>query len=174
MRLTIDIPERETACAKACPVAIAIKGVKWKASCLGDNAKGTGVYVIHHGGTIKYVGKTGSPGMSFGMRLRREFQQTASGNKHIYPKLAALIVPPSIMVSFFSGKEIDKLVVVEGMTLNGFEKTEIFETAAIQVYQPEFQRHHEKRMGEHLKRLRIPENARIAMMEVLKGGSLKP
>lgn len=174
MRLTIDIPDRELAIAKACPVAVAVKGIKWRASCLGGNANETGVYVIHHAGSIIYVGKTGSPSMSFGDRLRREFQEGASGGRHIYPKLAALSVPPAIMVSFIVGKEIDKLVVVEGITLNGFEKTEIFETAAIQVYQPEFQRHHEKRMGDHLKRLNIPDNARAAMMEILQRGSRRP
>jgi hypothetical protein len=168
MRIVIDIPEREIAIAKACPVPLAIKGVKWKESCLGDRAKQTGVYVIHHGGTIKYVGQTGSPSMSFGMRLRREFQQTASSDRHIYPKLALLTVPPDIMVSFFSGEDIEKLVIPEGVTLNGFEKIEIFETAAIHAYQPDFQRHHEKRVGNHLKKLEIPEHAREAMMSILK------
>jgi hypothetical protein len=108
MRLTIDIPDRELPIAKACPVGIAVKGVKWKASCLADSANETGVYVIHHGGSIMYVGKTGSPTMSFGMRLRREFQETASNGKHIYPKLAALNVSPAIMVSFFSGKRLTR------------------------------------------------------------------
>lgn len=168
MRLTIDIPDPQQAMSQACPIPLAIKGVTWKESCLGKQAKETGVYVIHHGGAVKYVGKTGSPSMSFGMRLRREFQQTASSDKHIYPKLAQLTVPPDIMVSFFSGKDIDKLVIAEGMTLNGFEKIEIFETAAIHAYQPDFQRHHEKRLGNHLKKLKIPEHAREAMMSILK------
>jgi hypothetical protein len=81
MRLTIDIPDPQQAISRACPVPIAIKGVTWKEACLGEHAKESGVYVIHHGEAIRYVGKTGSPGMSFGMRLRREFQQTASGPK---------------------------------------------------------------------------------------------
>jgi len=158
--------------ARACPVPLAIKGVSWKESCLGKQAKESGVYVIHHGGAIIYVGKTGSPGMSFGMRLRREFQQTASSDRHIYPKLALLTVPPDIMVSFFSTKDIDGLVSAEGMVLNGFEKTEIFETAAIHAYQPGFQRHLEKRLGNHWRKLKIPEHAREAMMSVLKRGPL--
>jgi hypothetical protein len=58
MRLTIDIPDREIAIAKSCPVPLAIKGVTWKESCLGDHAKETGVYLIHHGGDIKYVRQT--------------------------------------------------------------------------------------------------------------------
>jgi hypothetical protein len=34
MRLTIDIPAREIAVEKACPVPLAIRGVTWKESCL--------------------------------------------------------------------------------------------------------------------------------------------
>ena len=116
---------------KGVPCSVSDQGRTWKESCLGERAKETGVYVIHHGGAIKYVGKTGSPSMSYGMRLRREFQETASSGKHIYPKLALLTVTPDIMVSFFSGKDIEKLVCAEGMSLTSFEKIEIFETAAI-------------------------------------------
>lgn len=168
MRFTIDIPDPQQAISQACPVPLAIKGVAWKESCLGKEAKESGVYVIHHGGTIMYVGKTGGPGMSFGMRLRREFQQTASSDRHIYPKLALLSVPPDIMVSFFSRRDIEKLVSAEGITLNDFEKIEIFETAAIHAYQPDLQRHLDRRLGNRLKKLKIPEHAREAMMSVLK------
>jgi hypothetical protein len=47
MRLTIDIPDPQQAVSQACPVPLAIKGVTWKESCLGKQAKETGVYVIH-------------------------------------------------------------------------------------------------------------------------------
>ena len=56
----------------------------------------------------------------------------------------------------------------EGVALNSFEKIEIFETAAIHVYQPDFQHHHEKRIGNHLRKLKIPEKVREAMLSVLK------
>jgi hypothetical protein len=168
MRLTIDIPDREIAIANACSVPLAIRGVTWRESCLGELAKETGVYVIHHGGVIKYVGKTGGPSMSYGTRLRREFQEGAANGKHIYPKLATLTIPPEIMVSFFSGNDIERLVTTDGMTLNSFEKIEVFETAAIHAYQPDFQRHHEKRISNHLRKLKIPEPAREAMLAVLK------
>jgi hypothetical protein len=103
------------------------------------------------------------------MRLRREFQETASSGKHIYPKLALLSVPPEIKVSFFSAAEIEKLVVTEELSLNSFEKIEIFETAAIHAYQPEFQRHHDTRMRTHLRKLKIPKAAAEAMLSVFKG-----
>src|ERR1700721_2793476 len=104
--------------------------------------------------------------MSFGTPLRREFQQTASSDRHIYPELALLNVPPAIMVSFFSGKDIEKLVITEGMTLNSFEKIEIFESAAIHAYGPAFPRHHDKQLNNHLKKLKIPEQTREAMMSI--------
>ena len=63
------------------------------------------------------------------------------------PAGALLTVPPDIMVSFFSGKDIEKLVSAEGLTLNGLEKIEILETTTIHACQPDFQRHHEKRIG---------------------------
>ena len=88
------------------------------------------MYVIRYSGVIKYVGKTDAPSMSYGMRLRREFQETASSGKHNYPRLALLALPPEIMVSFFSSKAIDTLVKAEGLTLNAWGKVEVFETTS--------------------------------------------
>lgn len=158
MRLTIDIPEPKETMSQACAVPLATRGVRWSESCLGQNAKETGVYVIHHSEVIKYVGKTDAPTMSFGMRLRREFQETASSGKHNYPKLALLSVPPEIMVSFFPSKAINALVKAEGLSLNAWGKVEVFETALIHAYDPEFQRHHVARIGRYLEKLGIPKD----------------
>lgn len=111
-----------------------------------------GVYVIHHAGDIKYVGKTNGPAMSLGMRLRREFQESASGGKHIYPKLASLVAPPSIMVSFFPAAAIQELIQVSGMKLGSVQIIEIFEAVLIQAYEPAFQRHHENRTVAYLRK----------------------
>ena len=157
MRLIIDIPEPKEATSNAWPVPLAARGVRWSESCLGQNAKETGVYVIHHSGVIKYVGKTDAPTMSYGMRLRREFQETASSGKHNYPKLALLSVPPEIMVTIFSSKAIDALVKAQGLTLNPWGKVEVFETALIHAYHPEFQRHHIARIGKRLEKLGFPK-----------------
>jgi hypothetical protein len=78
MRLTIDVPEPQETMSQACAVPLATRGVRWSESCLGQNAKGTGVCVIHHSGIIKYVGRTDAPTMSFGMRLRREVSRNCS------------------------------------------------------------------------------------------------
>ena len=159
MRLTIDIPAPQELISVACSVPVASKGLKWSASCLGPNAKETGVYVIHHAGVIKYVGKTNGPTMSYGIRLRREFQEKASGGKHIYPKLVSLKVPPDIMVSVFSTKAIGSLVNAEGVALSTWGKVEIFEAVLTHVYDPEFQRHHLARFEKHVKKLGISKEA---------------
>jgi hypothetical protein len=75
-----------------------------------------------------------------------------SSGKHNYPKLALLAVPPDIMVSVFSSKTIDGLVHAEGFTLNAWGKVEILETALIQAYDPEFQRHHVARVAKQVKK----------------------
>jgi hypothetical protein len=152
VQLEIEIPPKEQIVREGCAVGLARKGVSWKESCLGEKAKETGVYVIHHAGLIKYVGKTDAPTMSFGIRLRREFQESASGGKHLYPKLAALAVPPEIMVTLFPGSDLKRLVRPSGMTLGSLEAIEIFETALIQVYDPEFQHHHVNRTATYMKK----------------------
>jgi len=98
------------------------------------------------------------------MRLRREFQETASSGRHIYPKLALLTVPPDIMVSFFPAKDIEKLVCTEGMSLNSFEKIEVFETAAIHAYpaSPCLSN------AQPPEKLKIPEHAAEAMLSILR------
>src|SRR5260370_24704939 len=140
MRLEIEIPSKEQAILGGCPIPLAPKGTQWKESCI-PKARDIGVYVIHHAGVVKCIGKTTGPNMSFGMRLRREFQETASGGKHIYPKLASLAVPPSVMASFFSDKDIEKLIHTTDVVFGRVELIEIFETVLIHAYQPEFQLH---------------------------------
>lgn len=166
MRLIIEIPSPQEAMAPACPVPLAMRGVKWSESCLGQSAKDTGVYVIHHAGIIKYVGKTDAPTMSYGARLRREFQETASSGKHNYPKLALLSTPPKIMVSFFSSKAIDSLVKTEGLKLSAWGKVEVFETALTHAYDPEFQRHHAVRVAKHLTKLGIRKEVWEALVKI--------
>jgi hypothetical protein len=108
-------------------------------SVIGEYAKRQGCYVIHRGGSILYVGKTDGSTMTFGMRLRREFQETASQGRHIYPKLAAFTVPPEIQASFLSFPQIRDLVCCEETDLDDLSKIAIVEQTLIQIYEPEFQ-----------------------------------
>lgn len=162
MRVEIEIPPKEQTLRDGCQIPLAGKGVTWKQSCLGKKAKDIGVYVIHHGGRIKYVGKTGSPATSFGTRLRREFQEgSASGLKHIHPKLASLASPPPIMVSLFSPAGIEKLVLASELKLNIYEAINIFETVLIQAYRPDFQRHHERQTAVYMEKAGIANPAAV-------------
>jgi hypothetical protein len=142
MKIEIALPDADEIITQGCPVPIARRNETWSATCLGSMKKERGVYVIHHAGRIKYVGKTDGPTMDFGTRLRREFQETASGNKHNYPKLNALIIPPTIMVHCFPGSVIKQRIKTDGKELSSFQLIGIFETAMIYHLDPEFQEHH--------------------------------
>lgn len=173
IRVQIDVPPIEEVIQEGCPVGLAGKGATWIQSCLGQKGKETGVYVIHHGRDVKYVGKTNGPTMSFGVRLRREFQESASGGKHLYPQLAALATPPPIMVYLFSAADIRKRIESIGVAFEEYQVIEIFETVLIHVYQPQFQRHHEKRNVALLTKLNITSDP-AALLALLKKSSQKP
>lgn len=140
MKVEVQIPPKDKVLAGGYSVPLARKGATWSENSLGTHAKDQGVYVIHHAGRVKYVGKTDGPSMSFGIRLRREFQETASQRKHIYPKLEALKVPPDIKVYFFPTEEIRSLVSAEGTTLTDIQRIAILEVVLEQMYEPEFQK----------------------------------
>lgn len=140
MKVHIQIPSKERILTCSQVVQLAPKGHSWSKDQLGEYAKDKGVYMIHHGGSIVYVGKTDGLTMTFGARLRREFQETTSGRRHIYPKLERLVIPPQILVSFLSLPDVQELVrSEEEVMLDDFAKVAILEQTLIQVYKPEFQ-----------------------------------
>jgi hypothetical protein len=134
-------------------VPIARKEETWSTACLGKMAKEHGVYVIHHGAKIKYVGKTDGPAMSFGRRLRAEFREKSSRGRHIYPKLNTLEVPPEIRVHCYPVSEIKKRITTDGRALNSFQMIGIFETAMIYHLNPEFQHHHLNAVAKHIQKV---------------------
>lgn len=139
MKVHIQVPANEELLTRGLIVRCAPKGYPWSEGQLGKYAKSKGVYIIHHASSIIYVGKTDSPTMTFGMRLRREFQETASARRHIYPKLEQLATPPEILVSFLTLPEVQELVQGEEVTLDAYVKIAILEQTLIGVYKPEFQ-----------------------------------
>lgn len=153
MRLEIELPNTDEILRQGCHVPIARQNEKWSAACLGSMAKERGVYVIHHAGKIRYIGKTDGPTMDFGTRLRREFQANASGNKHVYPKLSALETPPAIIVCCFQAGDIKKRIKTDGKELSSFQLVGIFEVAMIHHLEPEFQEHHLNAMAKHVQRV---------------------
>jgi len=139
MRVEVYVPGKSRVLAQGLSVPLARKGTKWVSTLLGSHAKERGVYVIHHDGEVKYVGKTDRPRMDFGTRLRREFQENASQRRHIYPKLEALKVPPNIMVTFFPVEVINGFVSADGVKLTNKGLIAIFEAVLIEAYKPVFQ-----------------------------------
>lgn len=138
MQIKVKIPPKKKVLAGGYSVPVARKGKTWTESTLGFHAKQKGVYVIHHGGKIKYVGKTDGPKTSFGIRLRREFQEGASQRRHIYPKLKKLKVPPDIMVYFFTTEEIRSLVSATDVRLTDTQRIAILEIVLQQAYKSQF------------------------------------
>ncbi|MCU7807333.1 MAG: hypothetical protein KZQ73_05620 [Candidatus Thiodiazotropha sp. (ex Semelilucina semeliformis)] len=137
--MIISIPEKKKILEDSVTVPIAPKGSSWYQKCLGDHASEKGVYIIHYRNSIKYVGKTSGKSMSFGMRLRRHFQETAAGSKHTYPKLAKLKPPPAIKVKLIPLKEIKKYIQHDLKAVNELELIPLFEAALILSLKPKFQ-----------------------------------
>lgn len=125
---------------KGLPVALAPRGSSWSELPLGEQRNEIGVYVVHHNGVIKYVGKTNGKKMSFGMRLRRHFQESAAG-EHTYPKFKEIDTPPEIKVSLFGLNEILKFVTFQKEIKEPWIKEVVllFEAALIVALEPEFQ-----------------------------------
>jgi hypothetical protein len=148
MEIRLRLPSIDEILNKGMPVEIAREGKSWSKKQLGEYANEQGVYVIHHAGSIKYIGRAvkhpgwkGSYG-NFGERLRREFHETASRGRHIYPKLAKLDTKEhEIKVTLFPLHEIKKIVLDEGLGegLDDRGRAAILEQALIHVYRPEFQ-----------------------------------
>lgn len=136
--IRIRLPEINEILDKGIDVKVSPMGCKWSELDLGDQRKNIGVYVIHHQGKVKYVGKTNGKKMSFGIRLRRHFQEKAAG-KHTYPRLESLNVPPSIKVSMFSLTEIQNFISHSIEQPNFAELISLFESALIVSLKPEFQ-----------------------------------
>ena len=140
MKIEFSIPQPRELLPLLRSVPIAVRGQSWSETCLGTGAKDQGVYVIHHGDTILYVGKTDGDKMTFGVRLRREFQESASGGRHIFPKLAALKRPPDLAVYLFPASAIGKIVSVHGLDVSSTALIPVLEAVLIAAYKPVFQK----------------------------------
>lgn len=141
MRIEIKIPPVEQVVQKGKIVKVAMKGKRWSQNQLGEYAWEKGVYIIHHNKKVKYVGTAfgRTTEMTFGKRLRREFQETADKQKFIFPKLAKLC-PPNIKVTFFPLAKLREFVRAHGLKLNNYTRAILVERAMIRAYRPSFQK----------------------------------
>jgi hypothetical protein len=94
-------------------VPVAARGTSWLSSCLEDHGNRSGVYVLHSGGEVLYVGKTtdGDHG-NFADRLRRHFHGPSASNSRTHRLLAAQAEP--IRAYLLDLDAIDALVTTDG------------------------------------------------------------
>lgn len=140
MNISVVTPFRSAVVGRGIQVDLAPLGEKWSELPVGELRSSVGVYVIHHDGLIKYVGKTSGRTMNFGKRLRRHFQQSAAG-RHTYPRLAAIDRPPPIQVSLYDYESLSQFVSYRGQG-NPIDRDgviQLFEAAMIIALKPEFQ-----------------------------------
>jgi hypothetical protein len=90
MQVKLHIPTKAQILSGGFVVRPAKSGESWSKTQLGAYADSRGVYIHHSNGQILYIGKTtgGSYG-TFGERLRREFQETASSNSALHQLLCS-------------------------------------------------------------------------------------
>jgi hypothetical protein len=140
MKFEISMPSIESILERGINVPISPKGHSWNQGVLGEKSRSKGVYIIHQHKNIQYVGKTSGDKMSFGMRLRRHFQEVAAG-KHTYPRLLALSETGPIQVSLFDIGEILELIRTESKKSILWTKDYIslFEAGLIITLEPKFQ-----------------------------------
>lgn len=139
VRVEISLPPSAELLKTLWDVPLARRGEGWSERCLGPEGKKQGVYVIHHGEKVIYVGKTDGQSMTFGVRLRREFQESASGRRHIFPTLSRLTIPPSLRVCLLPTDVLRGMVKVHGAKLSDVDLIRICECVLIATYRPELQ-----------------------------------
>ncbi len=136
MKIELNIPTKSQIVNGGFIMSLAPKGQSWSKSQLGDYADKSGVYVHHCNGRILYVGKaTSGKWGTFGERLRREFQETASSNSALHKLLVNQTFP--VRSFLLDLEELDMIVDAGPMELSPKRKALIMEQVLIGIYQPE-------------------------------------
>lgn len=141
MQIIVDIPSSRTLRQLAIQVPLARIGEPWSPTVLGPNATAKGVYVIFQGDGVLYVGKTQRNKMNFGTRLRREFTESGSQGKHIYPKLVNQVMSHAspLLVACLPLAEIKSWWQCRGGSLNDEAITLVTEQLLIGAFSPRLQ-----------------------------------
>jgi len=134
MQISITVPLKADIVNSGFQVHISEKGKSWSKGQLGDYADKKGVYIHHSGGKILYVGKATSGDYgTFGERLRREFQETASSNSPLHQLLKQY---HDIKTYLLDLNDIDMMVNPGPMALSPERKALIMEQVLIGLYEP--------------------------------------
>ncbi|MCW7467680.1 hypothetical protein [Leptospira levettii] len=111
-------------------------GVVWKKEQLGDYSDKSGVYIHHSNNKILYIGKTTSGQYeNFGERLRREFQERASGDSELYRLLKSQ--KGIIKTYFYDLDDLDMMIDSGSIELSKERKALIIEQILIGIFLPE-------------------------------------
>jgi hypothetical protein len=136
MEIKVRIPIKADIVFQGFPVTTSPAGTSWTKDQLGDYADKSGVYIHHSDGKILYVGKTTSGQWgTFSERLRREFQEKASGNSSLYQILLQQVKP--IRTVMFDLDDIDMMVDSGSTQLPKTRKALIMEQILIGIFEPE-------------------------------------
>ena len=134
MQISITVPIKADIVNSGFLVQVAGKGKSWFKSQLGDYADKKGVYIHHSGGKILYIGKATSGDYgTFGERLRREFQETASSNSPLHKLLKQHYEVRTYLLDL---NDIDMMVNPGPMALTPERKALIMEQVLIGLYEP--------------------------------------
>jgi len=138
MEIKVKIPIKADIVFQGLDVLIshADKGTTWRKSQLGDYANRSGVYILHCDSKILYVGKTTSGKWgTFSERLRREFQEKASGNSNLFQLLKRQV--NTVKAFMLDLDDIDMMVDGGSLQISKERKALIMEQILIGVFQPE-------------------------------------
>ncbi len=136
MQVKLQIPTKAQILSGGFVVKVAKAGESWSKTQLGDYAESRGVYIHHCNGRILYVGKTtGGEYGTFGERLRREFQELASGNSRLHNLLCSQTA--NIRTYCLDLQDLDMMVDQGPMRLERERKALIMEQVLIGIYEPE-------------------------------------
>jgi hypothetical protein len=135
MEVRLQIPTKAQILSGGFVIHAAPAGQSWSKAQLGDYADLRGVYIHHCNGAILYIGKTtGGDYGTFGERLRREFQETASANSSLHQLLCEQL--GEIRTYCLDFQDLDMMVDQGPMTLTPERKALIMEQVLIGIYLP--------------------------------------
>lgn len=136
MQIRVNVPTKAQIISGGFVVGAAPAGESWSSTQLGAYASQRGVYIHHCNGRVLYVGKTttGDYG-TFGERLRREFQEKASGNSHLHRLLCSQT--SQIRTYCLDLQDLDMMVDPGPMQLDPARKALIMEQVLIGLFEPE-------------------------------------
>jgi excinuclease UvrABC nuclease subunit len=129
------VPTKAQVISGGFPLTCAGPNASWAKSQLGHYADRSGVYILHAAGAILYVGKTTTGDFgTFGERLRRHCQFSASQNSRVHQLLVAQETP--VYAYLLDLEDISMMIDAASMSLSPERKALVMEQILIGIYQP--------------------------------------